>query len=161
MGKVRPISFISIYIYIYIYGRWTQGTYTNIMPLTVTGHAQSEAFLEPTVLTPVSVYAVHYAVLVARTLIVDHWRLRPTEESLTALARDHAVVDAAGLVAAHLARYDLDLSWNTRQNRLVDDISNTKNNIILFISRTGIRRQDARKLNRNDWPVCVRHHRAQ
>lgn len=78
--------------------------------LTVTGHAQPQAFLEPAVLAPVPVYAVHHAILVARALIVDHGRLRPPEEPLAALARDHAVVDAAGLVAAHFARYDLDLS---------------------------------------------------
>jgi hypothetical protein len=35
--------------------------------------------------------------------------LRPPEEALAALARDHAVVHAARLVAAHLARDDLDL----------------------------------------------------
>lgn len=81
--------------------------------LTVTGHAQPEAFLEPAILAPVPVDAVHHAVLVARTLVVDDGRLRPPEEPLAALARDHAVVDAARLVAAHLARYDLDLSCNT------------------------------------------------
>lgn len=87
--------------------------------LTVTGHAQPQTFLEPAVLAPVPVHAVHHAVLVARTLVVDHGRLRPPEEALAPLARDHAVVDAAGLVAAHLARYDLDLSCNrkTVENR--------------------------------------------
>lgn len=78
--------------------------------LTVTGHAQPQAFLEPAVLAPVSVYTVHHTILIARALIVDHRRLRPPEESFAALARDHAVVYAARLVTAHLARYNLDLS---------------------------------------------------
>lgn len=86
--------------------------------LTVTGHAQSQTLLEPAVLTPVPVDAVYHAVLVARTLVVDHGRLRPPEESLAAFTRDYTVVDTTGLVTAHLARYDLDLSC--RQKRTVE-----------------------------------------
>lgn len=89
--------------------------YYDVPPLTVTGHAQPQTFLEAAVLAPVSVDAVHYAVLVARTLVVDNGRLRPPEEPFAPLARDNAVVNAAGLVAAHLARYDLDLSCNKKE----------------------------------------------
>lgn len=85
--------------------------------LTVARHSQPEALLQPAVLAPVPVHAVHHAVLVARTLVVDHGRLRPPEEALAALARDHAVVHAAGLVAAHLARYDLDLSCSEHKQK--------------------------------------------
>ena len=42
-------------------------------------------------------------------LIVNDAALRPSEESFASFAGDDAVVDAARLVAAHLARDDLDL----------------------------------------------------
>ena len=76
---------------------------------TVFGHAEEEAFLEAAVLAAVAVDAVDDAVLLARALVVDDGALRAPEEALAALARDHAIVHARTLVAAHLARDDLDL----------------------------------------------------
>jgi len=75
----------------------------------VFGHAEEEAFLEAAVLAAVAVDAVDDAVLLARALVVDDGALRAPEEALAALARDHAIVHARTLVAAHLARDDLDL----------------------------------------------------
>lgn len=83
---------------------------TRALMLTVSGHAQAQTFLESAVLTAVAVDAVHDAVLVPGTLVVNDGRLRPPEESLAPFARDYAVVHTAGFVATHLARYDLDLS---------------------------------------------------
>jgi hypothetical protein len=65
--------------------------------------------LQPAELAPVPVDPVHDAVLLPRALVVDHGALAAAEEALAPLARDHAVVDPARLVAAHLARDDLDL----------------------------------------------------
>ena len=42
-------------------------------------------------------------------LIVDDAALRPSEEAFAAFAGDDTIVDPAGLVAADLARDDLDL----------------------------------------------------
>lgn len=65
--------------------------------------------MQPTVLAPVSVYTVDHAILVPWTLIVDDRRLGPPEEAFAALAGDHAIMNAAALVAAHLARDYFDL----------------------------------------------------
>ena len=83
--------------------------------LTVSGHAEREALLQPAELAPVPVDPVHHAVLLARALVVDHRALAAAEEALAALAGDHAVVHPARLVAAHLARDDLDLGCNTKR----------------------------------------------
>jgi len=71
------------------------------------GHAQTEALLQAAVLAPVAVDAVDGAVPLSGALVVDHPRLRAPEEAFAALAGDDAVVDAAGLVAAHFAGDDL------------------------------------------------------
>ena len=83
--------------------------------LTVSGHAEREALLQPAELAPVPVDPVHHAVLLARALVVDHGALAAAEEALAALARDDAVVHPARLVAAHLARDDLDLGCNRKR----------------------------------------------
>lgn len=67
--------------------------------------------MQSTVLTPVPVDPVHHALLVPGALVVDDGALRPPEEALAALARDHTVVDPGRLVAAHFAGDDLDLCW--------------------------------------------------
>ena len=76
----------------------------------VARHSKRHALLQPTVLAPVPVDPVDDAVLLPGTLVVDYGRLAAPEEALAALAGDHAIVDAGRLVAAHLARYDLNLS---------------------------------------------------
>lgn len=78
----------------------------------------------------VAVHAVDDAVLLARALVVDDGGLRAPEEALAALARDHAIVHARALVAAHLARDDLDLSCSLRQRE------KTENNISLVVLLT-------------------------
>lgn len=75
----------------------------------VPGHAQGHALLQSTVLAPVPVYPIHYTVLLSGTLVIYNRRLAAPEEALTALAGDDPIVDARGLVAAHLAGDDLDL----------------------------------------------------
>lgn len=77
----------------------------------ISAHAKSQALLQPAVLTPVPVDSVHGARLGARALVVDHGGLRAAEEALAALAGDDAIVHARRLVAAHLARDDLDLRF--------------------------------------------------
>lgn len=73
-------------------------------------HPQGHALLQPTILTPIPVDTVDGAVLLSGTLVVDDGRLAPPEETLATLAGDDAIVDARRFVAAHLARYDLNLS---------------------------------------------------
>jgi hypothetical protein len=77
--------------------------------LTISGHAQAQAFLQATVLTSVAVDSVDDAVLVARALVVHHGALGSPEEALAAFTRDHSIVDSAALVPTHFARYDLNL----------------------------------------------------
>ena len=77
--------------------------------LTISGHAQGQALLQPAELAAVPVDAVNHAVLLSGALVVDHAGLRPPEEAFAALASDHPVVHAARLVPAHLARDDFDL----------------------------------------------------
>ena len=86
--------------------------------LTVSGHAEREALLEAAELAPVPVDPVDHAVLLARALVVDHRALAAPEEALAALARDDAVVHPARLVAAHLARDDLDLGCNRKKRKI-------------------------------------------
>ena len=88
---------------------------SRVLILTVSGHAEREALLQPAELAPVPVDPVHHAVLLARALVVHHGALAAAEEALAALAGDHAVVHPARLVAAHLARDDLDLGCNTKR----------------------------------------------
>ena len=57
----------------------------------------------------VAVDAIDDAILLARALVVDDGTLRPPEEALAAFTGDDSIVDARTLVAAHLARDDLDL----------------------------------------------------
>ena len=83
--------------------------------LTVSGHAEREAFLEAAELAAVPVDPVDDAVLLARALVVHHGALAAPEEALAALARDHAVVHPARLVPAHLARDYLDLGCKERE----------------------------------------------
>ena len=65
--------------------------------------------MQSAVLASVAIDFVDDAVLLSGTLVIDDGRLRAPEESLAALARDDPVVDARTLVAAHLARDDLNL----------------------------------------------------
>ncbi|ROT69705.1 hypothetical protein C7M84_012088 [Penaeus vannamei] len=82
--------------------------------LTIPGHAEVEALLQAAVLASVAVDPIHHAVLLARALVVDDGGLGPPEEALAALARDDTIVDAGGLVAAHLAGNDLNLGCGRR-----------------------------------------------
>jgi hypothetical protein len=82
--------------------------------LTVSGHAEAKAFLQPAVLASIPVDAVYDAVLVAGTLVVDDGALTTPKEALAPLTRYHSIVHAGTLVAAHLARDDLDLGCNTQ-----------------------------------------------
>ena len=75
--------------------------------------------MQPAELAPITVDPIDHAVLLPGTLVVDHGGLGPAEEALAALAGDDPVVDAAGLVAAHLARDDLDLGWKRERERKV------------------------------------------
>lgn len=70
--------------------------------------------MQPAVLASIPVDPVDDAVLVAGTLVVDDRALTAAEEALAPLARDHSIVHAGTLVAAHLARDDLDLGCNTQ-----------------------------------------------
>lgn len=88
--------------------------------LTIPGHAERQALLQPAELAPVPVDPVHHAALLPGALVVDDGGLRPPEEALAALARDDAVVDAAGLVPAHLARDDLNLGWKKERKTNVN-----------------------------------------
>lgn len=60
----------------------------------------------------VAVDAIDDAILLSRALVVDDGTLRPPEETLAALAGDDSIMDARTLVAAHLARDDLNLRCN-------------------------------------------------
>lgn len=66
--------------------------------------------MQSTVLASIPVDPIDHALFVSRALVVDDGALGPPEEALAALAGDHTVVHPGRLVAAHLARYDLDLS---------------------------------------------------
>ena len=50
--------------------------------LTISGHAQGHALLQPAELAPVPVHSVHHAVLLAWALVVRHARLGSPEETL-------------------------------------------------------------------------------
>ena len=50
--------------------------------LTISGHAQGHALLQPAELAPVPVHPVHHAVLLAWALVVRHARLGSPEETL-------------------------------------------------------------------------------
>lgn len=70
--------------------------------------------MKAAVLAAVAVDAVHDAVLLTRTLVVDDGGLGTPEEALAALAGDDTIVHARRLVPAHLARDDLDLGCGRR-----------------------------------------------
>lgn len=57
----------------------------------------------------VAVDAIDDAILLSRALVVDDGTLRPPEETFAAFAGDDSIMDARTLVAAHLARDDLNL----------------------------------------------------
>lgn len=50
--------------------------------LTVPGHADRQAFLEPTILTAISVQSDHQTFAVSQTPIFDLFLYAPSEESL-------------------------------------------------------------------------------
>ena len=85
--------------------------------LAISGHAECQAFLEPTILASVAVDAIDDAILLARALVVDDGTLRPPEEALAAFTGDDSIVDARTLVAAHLARDDLDLRCKKKSTK--------------------------------------------
>ena len=88
--------------------------------LTVSRHAECQALLEAAGLASVPIHTVHHTVLLPGTLVVDHARtLRPPKEAFAAFARDHAIVDATRLVAAHFARNDLDLGWKQKRRTMI------------------------------------------
>ena len=86
--------------------------------LAISGHAECQAFLEPTILASVAVDAIDDAILLARALVVDDGTLRPPEEALAAFTGDDSIVDARTLVAAHLARDDLDLRCKKKKYKI-------------------------------------------
>lgn len=57
----------------------------------------------------VAVDAIDDAILLSGALVIDDGTLRPSEETLAALAGDDSIMDARTLVTAHLARDDLNL----------------------------------------------------
>lgn len=63
--------------------------------LTISGHSETETFLQPAKLAPIPIDSIDDAVLLPRTLVVDHAALGSPEETFAALAGDDAVVDAA------------------------------------------------------------------
>ena len=65
----------------------------------------------------VAVDAIDDAILLARALVVDDGTLRPPEEALAAFTGDDSIVDARTLVAAHLARDDLDLRCKKKSTK--------------------------------------------
>lgn len=77
--------------------------------LTVSRHAQPQAFLQSAILASVSIDTIHDAVFVSWALIVYNRGLRPPKEPFASLASYHAVVNATTFVTTHLARYDLNL----------------------------------------------------
>ena len=95
--------------------------------------------MQPAELASVPVDPVDDAVLLPGALVVDDGALAAAEESLAALARDHAVVDAGRLVAADLARDNLDLGWKKEKERkralIISQIILHKNNTIFRIQR--------------------------
>ena len=97
------------------------------LQLTISRHPQRHALLEPAELAAVPVDPVDDAVLLARALVVDHRALAAPEEALAALARDDAVVHPARLVAAHLARDDLDLGCNRRKSEKIIERDRLRN----------------------------------
>jgi len=68
--------------------------------LTLASHADSEALLESTVLALVAMMLVDRTVATAAARVVEVATDRALEETLAALARQHAVVLAGALVAA-------------------------------------------------------------
>ena len=76
--------------------------------LTVATHADRDALLEAAVLTAVAVDAHDVALLVLEAgPVLDLLLDRAPEEALASLARVHAVVEAARLVAAHSTQYGI------------------------------------------------------
>lgn len=59
---------------------------------SVSGHAQSQTFLQTAVLAAVAARSVDQTVFLARTRVGGVTLLTPPEETLTALAGDHPVV---------------------------------------------------------------------
>lgn len=79
------------------------------MIVTISGHAEGQAFLKTAVLAPVAVDPIDDAILLSWTLVIDDRTLRPPEKAFTAFTGDDSIMDARTFVAAHFARDDLDL----------------------------------------------------
>ena len=84
--------------------------------LTVSRHAERQTLLKSAGLASVPIHTIHHTILLSGTLIVHHaGALRPAKEAFAAFARDHAIVDTTGLVAAHFARNDLNLGCKKKR----------------------------------------------
>ena len=90
--------------------------------LTVSGHSEGQAFLEPAELAPVPVDPVDDAALLSGALIVHYTALGASKESFAAFTRDHSVVDAAAFVPANFARNDFNLGWKEEKREKIKSL---------------------------------------